>query len=416
MEVHEDAVGVFALVDFDGFVAVFCGHGLVAELAEEEGEELEVHFVVFDDEDAEGILEGEPLVEGLCGCGSREMRRECDFAERDVGDELRSLSRPAVDFEGAAHELGEAPGNGESQSCAAVAAGDAGVGLGEGFENVFDILWCNTGAGILDEEFVVRWLAAEAEAERDGAEVGEFQGIAREVEEDLPEAAGVAFEKWGNGFLDGEAEIELLVAGLGTEQGMNVMEDLAGLENLSLDRHASGFEAAEVEDVVEDAQECPSAGADGLRVVEGLRGQGGGLGEEFGEPENAAEGSADFVAHHGEEFAFGVVCGASFLGEFFLMGESFGEFLLTEALLGDVPVGADHSPGLARVVVQQIRNGADVADRSVVPADDAELRVEGFAAAVQCVVEFRLGASPVLGVKVFCPTLGEESLPSRDWP
>ena len=63
-----------------------------------------------------------------------------------------ALAGGGFDEDVAAEEVGEVSGDGETESGAAVGAGDGGVGLGEGFEEAFGFVLGHADAGVEDFE------------------------------------------------------------------------------------------------------------------------------------------------------------------------------------------------------------------------------------------------------------------------
>ena len=102
-----------------------------------------------------------------------------------------TLSTPIA----AAHEFDEALADGQAQAGAAEAAGDGGVGLGEGREEAGQLFWRDADAGVLDLEAQAQGgggLLDELHAQDDLSLVGEFDGVADQVDEHLFEAQEIA--------------------------------------------------------------------------------------------------------------------------------------------------------------------------------------------------------------------------------
>ncbi len=114
--------------------------------------------------------------------------------------------------DGAAVQLGEFEGKGESQSGALVLAIEATLDLVEGFEKAGQVFGGDPDAGVGDGKFEA--IALGGYVERDGAAIGEFDGVGQEIEQDLFEAAaiGTTGEIAGDAVMQGElALVNLLL-------------------------------------------------------------------------------------------------------------------------------------------------------------------------------------------------------------
>ncbi|OQB97256.1 MAG: hypothetical protein BWX86_00421 [Verrucomicrobia bacterium ADurb.Bin122] len=208
--------------------------------------------------------------------------------------------------------------------------GDADAGVGDGELEVGDVA--------LD--------VAEGEACGDGAALGEFEGVAEEIGDDLPEACGVADEGLGNvgGDIEGESEFfGLGVEAHGLDEGL---EFGARGEGDGFEGEFTGFEFGRVEDVVEEAEEVKGAFMGDFGVVAIVGGKGA-FAEEVEEADDAAEWGADLVAHDGEELAFGL--GGGFGGFFGGEGGLFGVFAV-----GDVGAEGDEAGDVAGAFVKRV--------------------------------------------------------------
>jgi len=240
----------------------------------------------------------------------------------------------------AAHEFDELFGDGQSEAGAGGAADGAGVDLAEGFEQAGEIGGGDADAGVGDgeaQEGVGVVLGFDLDAQPDLAVVGELDGVADEVGEDLAEADGVDFDvPWDGG---GDPAEQVEVFGLGA-LGEEVERGFDELEKVGVGRaegHLARFDFGEIEDVVDDGQQGVGAGADGFREVALLGGERGAE-EELGHADDAVHGGADLVAHGGEKFALGL--GGVFGGEFGLLEGTLGVFARGDVFFdGDVVGG-----------------------------------------------------------------------------
>ncbi len=89
----------------------------------------------------------------------------------------------------------------------------------------------------------------------DIAGFGELDRVAHEIDQHLPQAAGIADEAVGNIGLDATGELEpLLVRGQG-EQPYGSFHRIAQAERNRFEREPAGLDFRDVEDVVQDAKQ-----------------------------------------------------------------------------------------------------------------------------------------------------------------
>ena len=208
-------------------------------------------------------------------------------------------------MERAAHEFDETAGDGEAEAGAAEASGGGAIGLDEFFKDPLLHGGGEAGAGVGDRD-LEGGLAAGCvigDGDTNLALIGEFNGVAEEVDEDLMEAEGIAKDPGGDVGADGGLPDESFGAGGGAVGLVNLMEEGGGGEGDPFDGHASGLDFGGIEEVVEDGELEFGGFADGIDVS-ALFGGEGGIGEEIEHAEDAVHGGADFVADVGEELGF----------------------------------------------------------------------------------------------------------------
>ena len=93
------------------------------------------------------------------------------------------------------HVLNQLPAKGQPQAGAAIEPCCAGIGLGEGRENAFQPLLGHANACV--DHFDTQAATGPAGAYFHTAGVGEFDGVAQQVIDDLPGAGGIAQKAGG---------------------------------------------------------------------------------------------------------------------------------------------------------------------------------------------------------------------------
>ncbi len=86
------------------------------------------------------------------------------------------------------------------------------------------------------------------------AALGELDGIADEVGDDLADAPDVADENARHPGVDADDEFQILVGSRPRHQEDDVLDRLGEAEALRIDGHLPGIDLREVEDVVDDGE------------------------------------------------------------------------------------------------------------------------------------------------------------------
>ena len=134
--------------------------------------------------------------------------------------------------------------------------------------------------------------------------VGELDGVADEVDQDLPQPGDVADQDLGDGVIHDVGQVELLLRRLGRQQVQRFLDAGVEFEGMMLQFELAGLDLGEVENVVDDGQQRIGAAAGGLDVIALLVGQFG-VEQQRGHADDAVHGRADLVAHVGQELGLG---------------------------------------------------------------------------------------------------------------
>ena len=145
--------------------------------------------VVVDDEDTHVAHPFSRSREGAGEAGDAGAAEQGGEGKRASDAELAGY------MDGALHGFDEARRDGEAKAGAAVATGGGGVGLGEGFEDVIELVGGDADSGVGDAEAEKVGVVGLAEVgdlcgdgERYFSALREFEGIANEVDDDLAQA------------------------------------------------------------------------------------------------------------------------------------------------------------------------------------------------------------------------------------
>jgi hypothetical protein len=130
----------------------------------------------------------------------------------------------------------------------------------------------------------------------------------------------------------------------------DLLQTFAKLERNQLDFEFSGFDFREIQDVVDDGEERVCGETNQAEIFALVRRELG-VQDKLGHSENAVERGADFVAHVGQESAFGGVGG--FGGALGVVQQLFIQLSLRDVLSGD-----DDSANVPLRITPGINGGA----------------------------------------------------------
>ncbi|MCY1418006.1 hypothetical protein D9M71_335520 [compost metagenome] len=191
---------------------------------------------------ADGALGDHPAPERRQrGGGGKGLQRQSD-------GEFAAVTEPGTDLQLALHHFAELTGQGQAQAGAAVLAGDAGVGLGEGLEDALQGVRGDADAGI-----------AHADAHSagdcfgthiDAPQTGELEGVGEQVADHLAHSRGVAAQLGRQLRADQAGQFHAR-RGVLRQQAGGVLDQQTEVEWNVLQLELAGLELRQVEHVVE---------------------------------------------------------------------------------------------------------------------------------------------------------------------
>ena len=238
-----------------------------------------------------------------------DARARCGL-QREAEGKCAALAVSRVDCDRASHGIAEPPRDREPETGPFERTVKRHVLLHKRFEQQADRLGVDPGAGILDRKIQSRPAGQRGgnDADDHRSARSEFDGVADEVDQDLPDPALVSRELLRQARIHHAEEFQPFVCG-GFSVRDNCRPDKGG------DRYRRGFQrdmaffnAGEIEDVVDDLKEVVSALGDDPGEVDLFLVERG-LGQQLRKPEHAVERGAQLVAHDGQKFALRAVRG-----------------------------------------------------------------------------------------------------------
>jgi hypothetical protein len=164
--------------------------------------------------------------------------------------------------------------------------------------------WGDAHSGIADhklEPIGIAFHRRRTHLERDLALVGKLDGVADEVEKNLPHARGVAQECRRNMGLDEGKEIDFLAPRRHGQEVDHFIDAGGQGKRFLLEFDLPGLDLREVENLVDQSEQGVAALADGFDVLALFRRQRR-VEQETGHAEHAIHRSAQLVADVGHEF------------------------------------------------------------------------------------------------------------------
>ena len=92
--------------------------------------------------------------------------------------------------------------------------------------------------------------------DHDLALAGELDGVADEVDQDLPQPGDVADQDLGDGIVHQVGQVKVLLGRLGGQQVQGLLDAGVEFEGMMFQLEFAGFDLGEIEDVVDDGQQA----------------------------------------------------------------------------------------------------------------------------------------------------------------
>ena len=135
----------------------------------------------------------------------------------------------------------------------------------------------------------------------------EFDGIAKNIDENLPQFHIVADVVVVDLAIDMALVVQSFLLALAAENGVDVLDQLGKGELLVLERHPSGFDAGHVQNVVDQIQQMVRAVAYFGQVVFDFRRRLRIVHGDVVQPDDGVHRSPDLMGHVGKKDRFGLV-------------------------------------------------------------------------------------------------------------
>ena len=141
----------------------------------------------------------------------------------------------------------------------------------------------------------------------------ELDGIAQEIDQDLPQTSHIAFDARGHIVIHDVGDVESFFDGAASREVQCGFDAFTQVKGLVFHIHLARFDLAEVEDVIDDGEQCIARVADGLSVVALFLVQFG-IHQKTAHSNDRVHRCADLVTDRGQEGTLGFVglfCGSA---------------------------------------------------------------------------------------------------------
>ena len=185
--------------------------------------------------------------------------------------------------------------------------GGRAVGLGEGVEEVRQLLRGDTDAGILNfdpQTFLTVGAVFERGLDEHATFPGELDGVGNQVDHDLTQPGGIGSQPRRDVVEAAGGEVDAFGGRVGAEQLDDFLDQLLEVEFELFDFELAGLDPRKIEDVVDHPQERAGRRTDGRQVVL-LTLVEARFGQQLDDADDAVHRCADFVAHVGQEKRLG---------------------------------------------------------------------------------------------------------------
>ncbi len=139
----------------------------------------------------------------------------------------------------------------------------------------------------------------------DAALIGEFDRVAGEVGEDLAQAQAITANEARRAGAERAGDLDAFALGARREQFDHALSEPTQIDRLHDEIEAAGFDLGQIEDFVDQRDECAPRAADRFDIACVFEIERG-LPQQVGHAENAADRGADLVAHRGQKARFGL--------------------------------------------------------------------------------------------------------------
>ncbi len=280
-------------------------------------------------------------------------RRQCSLiaamalgsGKRDRHLEGRTGTWGAFQRDAAAHPLDDALGDAQAKSGAAIASGDALVGLLEFAEDPGLGFRRDADAGVAHQETDFIGPDAGLDDQGHAAGRGELDGVAGEIEQHLPQSRRVADHFHRQPLVDIGRDLEFSRLRPRRQQFGDVLDQGGQRKRAMFEIDLAGFDLGIIQKFL-DQREQGVAGAFHRPGIGHLLRRQRRIQQQSAHADDAIQRRADFVRRHREETRLGAVGGVGLIA-------GFGKGALGLGAVGDVAADTLHLGGPARIAAYQ---------------------------------------------------------------
>src|SRR4029077_4413722 len=198
-------------------------------------------------------------------------------------------------------------GNGKAQSGAAVVTRRRGVGLSKSFENYIPLIQRYADSGVANSEMQPHIVAVNLfrlHANHHLAALREFDGVAYQVDDYLPQAPRIAHQRVRHVRHDVASQFQAFLFGPHRQRAQRTSQTVSQIKVDRLQLQPPGLDFRKIEDVVDQSQKGASGLLDSGQVFPLLVREPG-IERQFRHTDDGVHRGADLVAHIGQKIALG---------------------------------------------------------------------------------------------------------------
>ena len=244
------------------------GADLKAQRLQQVHQQLAVGFFVVHHQNAPALA-GIAVARPACSRLWRILARgQPHFRQKQAHTKHRADAGRAAHGEFSAHQVGQHLGNRQPQACAG--RSHAGrVGAGEGLKNTLALVIRQAGAGVFNID--QRHLAGVAHAQRDMALRCELDGIAQQVDENLPHAFFVGAHHHRQAAFGLKMKLQTLSQSFELKQVGHFAHTVGKVHGLDIERELAAFNAGDVQSALNQGEQMLAAAFDDAHRLAAVR-------------------------------------------------------------------------------------------------------------------------------------------------
>ena len=195
------------------------------------------------------------------------MPKACEPIPRSaVNEKVVPLPEFALDFHFPAHQFHQPNADGQTEAGSSILASRRGIRLLEGLKNRLQLICRQSDSGVLHCKAkldLLFFLTYQFDTKNDLAALGELDGVAQQVQQNLSNPMHIADQPFGNPRIDVEGQLQSFVVGSHCQGAECFADSFAQFKVRGIEFQFLRLDFGKVEDVVDQRQQRISRRFDG---------------------------------------------------------------------------------------------------------------------------------------------------------